>query len=235
MEIKFSNIIVGLLIALGLLSVGLGIRSGLNSFSERDRIVDVRGLAEMEVSANVVSWPILFREVGNDLPSVYNKVTETNRKIKEFLLQNGISEEEISIGAPRVRDLQTERYNDFPIPYNYSITSVVTVSSDKVKEIHSLINRQGELFAKGIAISTDYQYQISYDYTDLNSIKPRMIEEATKNAREAALKFAEDSQSRLGKIKTARQGQFSIEDRDATTPYIKRVRVVTSLTYYLED
>ena len=101
--------------------------------------------------------------------------------------------------------------------------------------IHGLINRQGELYAKGIAITTDYSTSITYDFTDLNSIKPEMIAEATRNAREAAEKFADDSDSRLGKIKTARQGQFSIEDRDATTPYIKKVRVVTSLTYYLED
>ena len=101
--------------------------------------------------------------------------------------------------------------------------------------MHALINRQGELFAQGIAISNDYNYQITYNFTELNSIKPEMIAEATQNAREAAKKFADDSDSSLGKIKTARQGQFSIEDRDATTPYIKKVRVVTSLTYYLED
>ena len=62
-----------------------------------------------------------------------------------------------------------------------------------------------------------------------------MIAEATKNAREAANKFAEDSESKLGKIKSAYQGQFSIEDRDNYTPYIKTVRVVTTLTYFLED
>lgn len=232
---KQTNIIGAALIALGLFAMGLCIRSGFNAFSQRDRVVDVRGLAEKEVDANVVTWPIMFKEVGNDLPTVYNKTSLTNRKIIEFLLANGIDENEISLGAPQVRDLQTDRYSNMPLPYNYEITSVVTVNSSKVHEVHSLINRQGELFAQGIAISTDYRYQISYDFTGLNDIKPEMIEAATKNAREAAIKFAEDSESRLGKIKTARQGQFTIDDRDANTPYIKKVRVVTSLTYYLED
>ncbi len=113
--------------------------------------------------------------------------------------------------------------------------SVVTVSSSQVDKVHELINRQGELMERGIAITNDYSNPITYDYTELNSIKPEMIAEATKNAREAANKFAEDSDSKLGKIKTAYQGQFSIEDRDQYTPYIKEVRVVTTLTYFLED
>ncbi|MBD5375999.1 MAG: SIMPL domain-containing protein [Bacteroides sp.] len=232
---KLAPVIGSVVIAAGILALGLCIRSGLKSFSDRDRVVDVRGLAEREVNANQVTWPILFKEVGNNLPSVYNKVSATNRQIIDFLTSNGIDSAEISIGAPTVRDLQTDRYNNMPLPYNYALTSVVTVSSDKVKQVHSLINRQGELFSKGIAIGTDYNYQITYSFTDLNTIKPEMIAEATRNAREAAKKFADDSDSRLGKIKTARQGQFTIDDRDATTPYIKKVRVVTSLTYYLED
>ena len=81
----------------------------------------------------------------------------------------------------------------------------------------------------------DYQYQTVYEFTGLNKIKPAMIAEATKNAREAANKFAEDSQSKLGKIRTASQGQFTIEDRDQYTPYIKQVRVVSSIQFYLKD
>ena len=230
-----NTIIAALLLTVGLIALGLCLRSGLYSFSSRDRVVDVKGLAEREVAANKVTWPIMFKEVGNDLPTVYQKVTATNAQIVEFLKTTGLTEQEISIGAPAVQDLTTDRYNNNPLPYNYAVTSIVTVSSSKVREVHNLINRQGELFSKGIAITNNYQTQISYDYTDLNSIKPEMIAEATENAREAAKKFADDSDSQLGKIKTARQGQFTIEDRDPTTPYIKKVRVVTSLTYYLED
>ncbi len=232
---KQTNIIASVVLAAGLLALGLCVRSGLNSFTDRQRVVDVKGLAEREVNANLVTWPIMFKEVGNDLPTVYQRVTAVNNQIVDFLVANGLSQDEISIGAPKVQDLQTDRYNTNPLPYNYAVTSVVTVSSSKVKQVHSLINRQGELFSRGIAIISDYSTTITYDFTDLNSIKPEMIAEATQNAREAAKKFADDSDSRLGKIKTARQGQFSIEDRDATTPYIKKVRVVTSLTYFLED
>ena len=76
---------------------------------------------------------------------------------------------------------------------------------------------------------------MEFQYEGLNDIKPQMIEEATRNAREAAEKFAKDSDSRLGKIRTANQGTFTIENRDSNTPYIKKVRVVTSVTYYLKN
>lgn len=95
--------------------------------------------------------------------------------------------------------------------------------------------RLGELMAEGIAIAPDYSATTQYDFTSLNKIKPGMIEQATKNAREAAEKFAKDSESKLGKIKSAEQGLFTIEDRDSNTPYIKNVRVVTKLEYYLDN
>lgn len=232
---KPTNIFAALLLAVGLLALGLCVRSGLKSLTESQRTVEVRGLATRQVNANKVTWPIVFKQVGNDLPTVYANVSSTNNAIIAFLKANGISDGEISISAPSMTDLSTDRYNNQPIPFKYSVTSVVTVSSSQVTKVHDLINRQGELMEKGIAVSSDYSNPITYSYTELNDIKPEMIAEATKNAREAADKFAADSDSKLGKIKSARQGQFSIEDRDAYTPYIKEVRVVTTLTYFLED
>ena len=98
------------------------------------------------------------------------------------------------------------------------------------------MSEQTELLKQGIAITGgDYRYSVSYEFTGLNDIKPQMIEEATKNARAAAEKFAKDSDSKLGKIRNASQGQFSISNRDGNTPYIKSVRVVTTVTYYLKN
>lgn len=231
-----TKILAAAILAVGLLALGLCLRSGLKSIPDANRTVEVRGLATREVPADKVTWPIAFKLVGNDLPEVYDQVSSTNNVIVKYLKDNGIPAEEISVGAPQVNDLSTDRYNTQPIPYKYSVSSVVTVSSKQVDKVHQLIQRQGELLQRGIAIQTDqYSNPITYEFTGLNTIKPEMIAEATKNAREAALKFAEDSQSKVGKIRSARQGQFSIEDRDAYTPYIKEVRVVTTLTYFLED
>lgn len=226
----------GLLIAVGLLLLGTQIKGGLSSISENQRIVTVRGLSEREVTANKVTWPIVSKEVGNDLPSIYANVEKTNAAILNFLKSNGITDSEISFNAPQVLDLQADRYNSQNVPFRYNVTNVVVVTSSQVDKVRKLIEKQTELLKQGIAIvAGDYQYQTSYEYTDLNSIKPDMIADATKNAREAATKFAADSESKLGKIKTASQGQFSIEDRDQYTPYIKRVRVVSTIVYYLKD
>ena len=224
------------LLTIGLIAMGAEIRQGINNFVEKDRVVTVKGLAEMEVPANKVTWPLMYKEVGNDLATLYNKISDTNSAIVNFLKKKGITEDEISINAPEIIDMQAERYNSNPVPYRYNVTTVITVTSNKVDLVRSLISEQGELLKQGIAITGgDYRYNITYDYTGLNDVKPQMIEEATKNAREAAQKFAKDSDSELGKIKRASQGQFSINDRDANTPYIKRIRVVTTIDYSLED
>ena len=224
------------LLAIGLIILGTQIQIGINNFVEKDRIVTVKGLAEMEVPANKVTWPLMYKEVGNDLTALYNRINATNTAIVEFLKKKGITEEEISINAPEIIDMQAERYVGENKTYRYNVTTVITVTSAKVDLVRSLISEQSELLKQGIAITGgDYRYQIQYDYTSLNEIKPKMIEEATKNAREAALKFAKDSDSELGKIRRASQGQFSIDNRDANTPYIKRIRVVTTIDYLLED
>lgn len=229
--------IEAVVLAIGLVLAGYFVKLGIDSLADRGRVVNVKGLAEIEVPADKVTWPLMYKSLGNDLPLLYGQIKTTNQKVVAFLTSKGITADEISINAPEVFDVQAERYgNSNSNPYRYNVTTVITVTSNKVDLVRKLISEQGELLKQGIAISGgDYRYNVSYDYTSLNKIKPQMIEEATKNAREAAEKFAKDSESKLGKIKQANQGQFSISDRDANTPYIKNVRVVTTIAYSLED
>ena len=228
--------IEAVILAIGLALTGYFVKAGIDTLATRDRVVTVKGLAEMEVPADKVTWPLMYKSIGNDLPALYSQIEATNQKIQAFLTSKGIDAGEISINAPEIVDLQAERYSNNDKPYRYNITTVITVTSGKVDLVRGLIASQGELLKQGIAISGgDYRYNVSYDYTSLNSIKPKMIEEATKNARAAAEKFAKDSDSKLGKIKKAYQGQFSIDDRDANTHNIKKIRVETTIDYSLED
>lgn len=224
------------IIAVALVIMGLLLKKGLDGFSGRERTVNVKGLSEMEVSADKVTWPLVYKEIGNNLQDLYVRISKNNDALVKFLTSNGIEEEEISVNAPEIIDMSAERYNTTPPPYRYNVTSVVTVSSSKVDLVRKLISDQGELLRQGIAIiGGEYRYNTVYYFTGLNDIKPRMIEEATRNARMAAEKFAQDSDSKLGKIKNAYQGQFTITDRDENTPYIKNIRVVTTVNYYLKD
>jgi len=234
MDKNNNKIISALLVALGIVCLGWFIYAGINNLAYRDRQVTVRGLAEKEVMANKVTWPLVVKTLGNDLPQLYDRINANNSIVLKFLKDNGIPESEISVNEPQVFDKDAQSYN-MDTPYRYRVTEVITVTSSQVEKVNALIKRQAELLKQGVALANEYEYRTIYEYTGLNDIKPEMIAQATAAAREAANKFAEDSGSSLGKIKTASQGQFSIGDRDSYTPYIKNVRVVTSITYYLED
>lgn len=231
-----NRIVESIILAAALVIFGILLYSSINNFTDRDRIVTVKGLAEMEVPADKVIWPLMYKDIGNDLTTLYTNIQSKNKTIVEFLQSNGISRDEISVAPPEIIDMEAERYQNQTIQYRYNATSVITVTSSNVDMIRKLISEQTELLRQGIAITGgDYRYNTIYEFTGLNNIKPPMIEEATKNAREAAEKFALDSGSKLGKIRNASQGQFSITDRDANTPYIKNVRVVTTINYYLKN
>lgn len=233
---KNSWVKESVIIALSIVVLAFCIKGGIQSYVDKGRIVSVKGLSEVEVPANKVIWPIVFKEVGNNLPVLYNSINSTSAKIIAYLKSNGISEQEISVNAPEVIDMQAERYSSNDKPYRYNVTSVITVTSEQVENVRKLIASQGELLKDGVAIvGGDYENRIIYEYTLLNDLKPQMIAEATRNARKAAEQFAKDSDSKLGKIVWASQGQFSITDRDNNTPYIKKVRVVTSVNYSLKN
>lgn len=229
-------IIEALIMAVGLCVIGFMINNGISNFKDRDRVVSVKGLAEMEVTADKVVWPLMYKDLGNDLLTLYNNIQAKNNTIVAFLKANGITQEEISVAPPEIIDMEAERYSAQAPQYRYNATSVITVTSVDVPKVRKLISEQTELLKQGVAITGgDFRYNTLYEFTGLNNIKPQMIEEATKNARLSAEKFAIDSGSKLGKIRDASQGQFTISDRDANTPYIKNVRVVTTVNYYLKN
>lgn len=220
----------------GLIVLGIFIKSAVVSLKSYDRVVSVKGLAEVEVKANKIIWPVVYKEIGNDLQTIYRAINNKNEVIIEYLKSKGLDNSEITISAPQIIDMSAERYQSQPSTYRYNITSIITVTSEKVDLVMDVISSQSELLQKGVALlAGDYQYQTQFLYTLLNDIKPEMIEEATKNARASAEKFAIDSKSKLGKIKRASQGQFTITDRDANTPHIKTIRVVSTVEYMLRD
>ena len=233
---KDSKVISATIIAVALVVLGLSIRSGIVAFKDLDRAVSVKGLAEREVQADKVTWPLVYKEIGNDPTDMYNTLEQKNKKVVTFLKSAGLTDEEISINPPVISDRQADNYGNEIMNYRYKATSVITVTSSNVDKVRKLMSNQAELMKQGIAIvSEEYgSNSIQYEFTKLNEIKPEMVEEATKNARVTAEKFAEDSGSSLGDIRTASQGQFSIEDRDSNTPYIKKVRVVSTIEYNLK-
>ncbi len=237
MELKKDSLwLSAAIVAVGIVILGLCIKGGIDDFANKDRKVTVKGLAEKEVAADKVTWPVLSKELGNNLPELYDKIGATQRTIQRFLIAGGIKQSEISVSAPQVVDLNADQYNSTNKGYRYNITTVITVTSRNVKLVRSLIARQGELLREGIAIvDGGYENPVKYEYVSFKAMKPKMMEEAIQNAEKTATQFASNSHSKLNKIVSADQGQFSIEDRDSSTPWIKKVRVVTTITYSLKD
>lgn len=231
-----NRIVSAALLAVSIVILGFCVKWGIDDFANKDRKVSVKGLSEREVDADKVTWPILSKELGNTLPELYNRIAVTQGKIKKFLMSNGVKENEINVNAPVVIDLNADQYNTNQRAYRYNITSIVTVTSRNVKLVRSIIARQGELLKEGIAIvDGGYENPVKYEFVSFNSMKPKMMEEAIANARKTAEQFAKNSESKLNKIVSADQGQFSIDNRDSNTPYVKKVRVVTTITYSLKD
>ena len=224
------------ILAVSIAFLGLCIKWGIDDFANKDRNVTVKGLAEKEVEADKVTWPIPTKELGNDLPELYQRINTTTAKVKVFLKQHGIKDDEINVNAPVVIDLNADQYSNNNRGFRYNITSTITVTSQNVKLVRSIMAKQGELLKQGVAVlDGGYENRITYEYVGFKKMKPQMMQEAIKNAEATAQEFATNSNSKLNKITKADQGQFSIDDRDANTPSIKKVRVVTTITYSLKD
>jgi len=236
-NLKIEAIVIAAGIAVGLLLLGLMVKWAVGDYKDRERVIEVRGLAEREVKADMVTWSIVYKEPGNDPEQLLSAMERKNSEIMKFLKENGISESEIFTSAPEVSDQESnEYYSNDKYKYRYHATTKITVISKEVDKVRDMLSRQTELMRMGIVlVNNGYMSPVQYDFTQLNSIKPAMIEEATKNARAAADKFAEDSGSDIGKIKTASQGYFEVSDVDESTPYLKNVRVVTNVEYYINN
>ena len=229
--------ILGALLGGGLVVLGYFISHGIVEIKSLDRTVTVKGLSEREVPADIAIWPIKFSETGKELNDLFTVIQQKTDLVTAFLKKQGFNENEISISAPAIIDKQAQGYVDSSkAAFRYTASAIVTVYTANVDNVRESMKQLIELGKQGVAISgQNYETKTEFLFTKLNDLKPEMVEEATKNAREVAGKFAKDSNSRLGKIKTARQGQFSINNRDSTTAYIKKVSVVSTLEYYLSD
>jgi len=228
-------VILGVLLALGMYAAGVQLTEAVRVWKQSDRVVSVKGLSERDVPVDLVLWPISFSVASQTLDGLHAELRAAEEKIRAFLLAHGFSEEEISVTQPVVSDRWEHFYGDNKPEERYTASGVVLLRTGKVEQAKAVMPRADDLVREGVLLSRSYEHQPQFIFTRLNDIKPEMIAEATHEARKAAEQFAQDSGSRVGKIRSAQQGYFSIENLDPYTPDIKRVRVVTTIEYYLLD
>ena len=235
-----TSFITSLVIAAGL-TLG-GFFPGFYYYKTRFdmRTVTVKGLAEQNVKADLAVWNIRFQSANNILSTAKKDIENQEKTIRSFLKEAGIPESEVIVQGLSMQDAYADSYRDRnSIPARYTLTQTLTVRSKKVDLISKTYPQIGDLVSKGVSLG-GYGNGVSYLFTDLNKIKPAMLKKATQNARNAATEFAQNSQSKVGKIRSANQGVFSILPREEIPDQTereqinKKVRVVSTVEYYLE-
>lgn len=247
MESKLYKVVaatvLGIALAGGMIFSAHQLAKAIVDFRTADRAVTVKGLAEKEVKSDMALWTIQFKNAGNDLTITYAENEADKQKIMDFLKSQGFSENEMSTGGIQVNDLYARDYDtgsDTKPEYRYILKNSVSLKTNKVDAIQKSVEASSVLVKSGVLIE-DINY-VRYFFTQLNTLRPQMLAQATKSARELAEQFAKDSGSHVGGIKNANQGVFKIMARDAsgedmggedTLSLYKKVRVVSTIDYFL--
>ncbi len=230
-------------LALGLALAGWFIGHGFLRGRTAARYVEVKGLAEQEVAADLALWPLRFVTTGDDLAVTQTEITRDTREVFAFLGRHGIDTAGVQLLALEVSDAEANRFQGERGGTRFVIQQTVMVRSNKPEVVLAASQRVSELVRGGVVLSSSGEYGIggpTFVFTKLNELKPAMVKKATANARAAAEQFAADSKTRLGDIRYANQGVFVILPRDQA-PGVneggqlqKIVRVVSTVQYLLE-
>ena len=226
-----KTILSASILAIGIALAGLCVALSIKHATDSKRTVVVKGLSTREVKADYAVWPLTYTIQSNDIRAAYAELNKTTATIQTFFLDKGFTAEDFKMGNPQVSDNWVSYYGTRP-DYRYTLTASLLISTDNVDLVTACQGCQTDLMNQGIIVVAN-DWSLDYQYNGLNELKPSMVEEATKNARAVAQKFAEDANCSLGSIRTANQGQFSIES-DKYQPWIKHVRVVTTVEYLLD-
>ena len=226
-----KQIFPSIILAIGLALAGWFVYCGISRVASKDRAVVVKGLSTRDVEADFVVWPLDFCVRGNEFSSLYDDLARIEKTVKTFFLEKGFQESDLSRGHLSIDDNWASYYGQRP-EYHYTLRTSLIISTKDVERVKANLGCQSELLKKGVILQS-YEWNTDFQYNGLSDIKPEMVQEATQNARAVAMKFAEDAQCRLGSIQQANQGQFSIET-DSNQPWIKHIRVVTTVSYYLK-
>src|SRR3954471_12062444 len=228
---RIPLVVSALLLALGLAASGYFVGQGISERGTGRRIISVKGLSEREVPASVATWTIGYSANGNELGEINKKLADSTKAVMAFLKEAGFAETDMAVQPPSLHDTTMDpREKDVPPPpERYKAFQSVLLRTSKVDLIKPALASASNLMISGVLLSG--KSEPNYIFNELNNIKPEMIQEATKNARIAAEQFSRDSQTTLGKLRSATQGWFQVENRDAATPERKVVRGVVDVEY----
>lgn len=244
-----AAVILGVLVAIGLAAAGYFVSNTVYKGRLATNAVTVKGFDERDVKADLALWQIGYSATGGNLGDVYTRARADEAALVAFLTQSGFKPADIKSDNLAVTDLMANPYRpkDTSESARYIVKNTILVRSNDVDLVARTVRGVSDLIKQGIVLTTN---DVDYEFTRLNDIKASMLRAATQNARGAAQQFANDAGSKVGSIQSASQGFFSIVSRDAASASAegesfragvgqistidKKVRVVVTLTYYLD-
>lgn len=230
-SISFPATILGVGIALS----GFFVAYALVETRSYNRYVQVKGLSERIVKADKAIWTMNFRYADNDLNLLYQGINQAQANVKQFLTNQGFKLTDMSMNPVAVTDNQSNSYNTNEKAQRYSASAGISVATSQVEKVLNAIQKTGDLVKQGVIVTSS---NANYRFTHLNEIKPQMLDEATASAQKAAMSFSDNAKAKLGSIRNARQGIFTITDANSNynsgTSVMKKVRIVTTVEFFLK-
>lgn len=231
----WSKILAALIIGSGFAMSGFFIAKGLTDSRQYARFVEVKGLAERVVKSDEAIWTLNIKLVNSELPALYQAIDDAQGKARQFLTKQGFKDNEISTNPVSVTDNRSVSYNQNQDMPRYSADTGLTVSTKNIDQVEAAVQKTGDLVQQGIVVTNS---NAVYRFSNLNTIKPGMLDEATQSAHETGESFAKNARASLGYIRRASQGLFTISDAnsnfDSGNAIMKKVRVVTTVEYQLK-
>lgn len=189
--------------------------------AKSNQSISVTGLGEENFDSDLIVWKATFSNRGSDLKMASAELKADKEKIMSYLISKGVKAENIVFSSV---DIQKEFSNSYDDNGNiqssyfsgYMLNQTLKIESGEVDKIEMISREVTELINQNVELTS---MAPDYYYTKLAELKLKMIESATKDAKERAEKIASNSGSSLGDLKNASMGVIQITARNSAEDY----------------
>ena len=205
-------IVVALIMAVavggGLVKVGAGFASRSNSG------ITVTGSAKTEAVADNVVWTL---NVSLTRPTVAEAVTKVGNdvaSVSKYLTDGGIPAEALTLGS--VSTYANEQWvngNNTGKILNYRASRDVVVRSKDVQLVSKLSQGIGTILQQGVTVNN---YGPQYYISTLPTMRPKLLEEAMKDAKIRAEAITKAVGGKVGSVQSVKSGVFQVTTPDST-------------------
>ena len=235
---KFQILLLAVVIAIG----GIIASSILTGALSKD-VISVTGSYSQQVISDSGIFEFEIKSRKTTKSEAYAEINKQRPVVIKYLEEQGFSKEEIDIKTSRGYDIYKIMPNGMTTNQiaAFDASQRISVKSKDVQKIKKVATDITNLTSKGIDINVD---EPSYFYSKLSDVKVKMLEEATKDAKQRASAMLKATRNRVGKIQSVRMGVFQITPVDSTnvsdmgindtTTIEKKITSVANVTFSIK-